>query len=85
MSKLIAILAAATLMVAGAVVGGDLVSAGSDDEVQQVTVDPAAPAVEDEGPGTDVVPGEPRYGCRELYDRQVCDTFGESDEGPGTR
>lgn len=34
-----------------------------------------------EGPGT---VDEPVYACVTLEGRQVCDTFGESDEGPGT-
>ena len=27
---------------------------------------------------------EPVYDCREVNGEEVCDTFGESDEGPGT-
>ena len=34
-----------------------------------------------EGPGT---VDEPTYACLTIEGRQVCDTFGESDEGPGT-
>jgi hypothetical protein len=55
---------------------------------------------EDEGPGTDATPASrevaepyegpgttdgPVHTCLQLDGREVCDTFGESDEGPGTR
>lgn len=54
--------------------------------------DPApAPATEPEpepAAGTVGTPAEgadgPVYDCREIDGSQVCDTFGESDEGPGT-
>lgn len=56
------------------------------DEGPGTTTRPApAPAAERaepyEGPGT---VDEPTYACLTMDGRQICDTFGESDEGPGT-
>ncbi|MFA9429861.1 hypothetical protein [Egicoccus sp. AB-alg2] len=46
---------------------------------------PARDDAEYEGPGTDVPPQRvARYDCRELDGTEVCDTFDEVDEGPGT-
>lgn len=83
-----ALLAATTLVVGGAV-GGVLaddeprpervpVSSVVEDEGPGTETVPATR--EDEGPGTDTVPAEPRYTCVD----GVCDTYGESTEGPGT-
>ena len=52
--------------------------------------DTATPPLQEDGdavdPGTDVPGGtSAQYDCRVIDDREVCDTFDEADEGPGTR
>lgn len=57
------------------------------DEGPGTDTPPVREGGEYEGPGTDIVPPgtTAQYDCRVIDDREVCDTFDEADEGPGTR
>ena len=73
---LAATLLAATTLVVGGAVGGIL----TDETEPPSPRVPVSSVVGVEGPGTETVPAEPRYACVD----GVCDTYGESTEGPGT-